>query len=49
MNYGKGRGSLIVNYVATQTPPVNYLNELHDVNRNGQPYNPYNLILLQMQ
>ncbi|KAG7203735.1 hypothetical protein KM043_013763 [Ampulex compressa] len=44
----KGRGSLITNYIASDDSAEVYLNQLHEENQNGQPYNPYNLVLVNL-
>lgn len=44
----KGRGSLISNFVTSDDTGESYLNKLHAENSNGQPYNPYCLVLLDL-
>ncbi|EZA54060.1 transport and Golgi organization protein 2 homolog [Ooceraea biroi] len=44
----KGRGSLISNFVISNDSMEPYLNKLHAENSNGQPYNPYCLVLLDL-
>ncbi|XP_012288046.1 transport and Golgi organization protein 2 [Orussus abietinus] len=45
----KGRGYLITDYITSNEPMTSYLNRLHKINQDGQPYNPYNLVLLEFQ
>lgn len=44
----KGRGSLISDFVTSNESAVPYLNKLHKENQNGQPYNPYSLVLINL-
>lgn len=44
----KSRGSLISNFVTSNVSIETYLNQLHKENVNGQPYNPYSLVLLDL-
>lgn len=44
----KGRGSLITNFITSDSTPESYLNELHKENQCNQSYNPYNLVLLNL-
>lgn len=46
---GKGRGNLISNYVKSDVTTKAYLDDLHLENINGYPYNPYSLLLIEMQ
>lgn len=45
----KGRGSLITNFVTSNDSMESYLSKLHTENSNGQPYNPYCLVLLDLR
>lgn len=45
----KSRGSLISNFVTSNDSVETYLNKLHKENVNGQPYNPYCLVLLDLR
>lgn len=44
----KGRGSLITNFITSDSSTDAYLNELHKDNQCNQSYNPYNLVLLNL-
>nr|XP_031836626.1 transport and Golgi organization protein 2 homolog isoform X2 [Nomia melanderi]XP_031836628.1 transport and Golgi organization protein 2 homolog isoform X2 [Nomia melanderi]XP_031836629.1 transport and Golgi organization protein 2 homolog isoform X2 [Nomia melanderi] len=44
----KGRGHLITNFITSNDSAVSYLNKLHKENQNGQPYNPYLLVLIDL-
>ncbi|XP_014479592.1 PREDICTED: transport and Golgi organization protein 2 homolog [Dinoponera quadriceps] len=44
----KGRGPLITNFITSNDSMELYLDKLHRENVNGQPYNPYCLILLNL-
>lgn len=44
---GKGRGCLISNYITSEETTDSYLQKLHQTNQNGQPYNPFNLVLIE--
>ncbi|XP_070162135.1 transport and Golgi organization protein 2 homolog [Polyergus mexicanus] len=44
----KSRGFLIRNFITSNDSIETYLNQLHKENMNGQPYNPYCLILLDL-
>ncbi|XP_029664974.1 transport and Golgi organization protein 2 [Formica exsecta] len=44
----KSRGSLIRNFITSSDSIETYLNQLHKENMNGQPYNSYCLILLDL-
>ncbi|XP_011698107.1 PREDICTED: transport and Golgi organization 2 homolog isoform X2 [Wasmannia auropunctata] len=44
----KGRGHLISNFITSNDSIESYLNMLHKENVNGQPYNPYCLVLLNL-
>lgn len=45
----KGRGFLISNFITSNDSIESYVNNLHKENINGQPYNPYCLILLNLK
>lgn len=45
----KGRGVLIPTFVTSNDSAISYLNKLHSENQNGQPFNPYMLILINLQ
>lgn len=45
----KSRGFLISNFVTSNDSIETYLNELYKENSNGQPYNPYSLVLLDLK
>lgn len=44
----KGRGHLISNFITSDDSIESYLSKLHKENVNGQPYNPYCLVLLNL-
>ncbi|XP_033333811.2 transport and golgi organization 2 [Megalopta genalis] len=44
----KGRGSLVPDFITSNDSAVSYLNKLHRENKSSQPYNPYNLILINL-
>ncbi|XP_011644020.1 transport and Golgi organization 2 homolog [Pogonomyrmex barbatus] len=44
----KGRGFLITNFITSNDSIDSYLNKLHEENINGQSYNPYCLVLLNL-
>ncbi|XP_071574385.1 transport and Golgi organization protein 2 isoform X1 [Temnothorax nylanderi] len=44
----KGRGSLISNFITSNDSIESYLSTLHKENINGQPYNPYCLVLFNL-
>jgi len=44
----KGRGHLISNFITSNDSTEFYLSKLHKENINGQPYNPYCLVLLNL-
>ena len=45
----KSRGPLITNFVTSNDSMETYLNRLHKENIDGQPYNPYCLVLLDLK
>lgn len=45
----KGRGFLISNFLTSDDSMESYLNKLHKENVNGQPYNSYSLVLLDLK
>jgi len=45
----KGRGSLISNFVISNDSMESYLNNLYTENKNGETYNPYCLVLLNLK
>jgi len=45
----KSRGPLISNFVTSNDSIETYLNQLHKENIDGQPYNPYHLISLDLK
>lgn len=45
----KSRGPLISNFVTSNDSIETYLNQLHKENIDGQPYNPYYLISLDLK
>lgn len=45
----KGRGFLISNFITSNDSIESYLNNLHKENVNGQPYNPYCLVLFNLK
>ncbi|XP_053982256.1 transport and Golgi organization 2 homolog [Hylaeus volcanicus] len=44
----KGRGFLIPQFVTSNDSAISYLPKLHKENQNGQPYNPYALVLINL-
>ncbi|XP_076181764.1 transport and golgi organization 2 isoform X2 [Ptiloglossa arizonensis] len=44
----KGRGFLIPNFITSNDSAISYLDKLHKENQNGQPYNPYTLVLINL-
>lgn len=45
----QSRGFLISDFITSNDCIESYLSELHKKNINGQPYNPYCLILLDLK
>lgn len=45
----KGRGFLISNFITSNDSIESYLSKLHKENVDGQPYNPYCLVLLNLK
>jgi uncharacterized protein with NRDE domain len=45
----KGRGSLTSNFVISNDSIESYLNNLYTENKNGETYNPYCLVLLNLK
>lgn len=45
----KSRGSLISNFVTSNDSIESYLSKLYEENINGQQYNPYCLLLLDLK
>lgn len=45
----KGRGPLVADFVTSDYSATSYLDELHGENLNGQPYNPFTLVLFNLR
>ena len=46
---GKGRGTLITEYLISKDSTISYANQLHMINQQYQLYNPYNLVLVDLR
>ena len=44
----KGRGPLVPDFVTSNDSATSYLDKLHNENLNGQPYNPFMLVLINL-
>ncbi|XP_076664224.1 transport and golgi organization 2 isoform X2 [Andrena cerasifolii] len=44
----KGRGPLVPDFITSNDSATSYLDKLHDENLNGQPYNPFMLVLVNL-
>ena len=45
----EGRGFLISDYLISNESTETYLNKLHQVNQDSQKYNPYTLVLVELE
>lgn len=46
---GKGRGSLITDYLHSNESTMDFLNNLHKINQEQQLYNPYTLVVAELK